>query len=96
MNFETEKALQAQSDNQFIGLLKECPVHRAFWRDGDNIAIEMDKFDASTIKPWIFTSIFTGSIGTYIRGDDLPPLFDGMYQSRIHGLSFSPGFETLL
>ena len=89
MNFETEKALQAQTDNQFIGLLKECPLDRAFWRNDGNVAISMVHFDASTIKPWVFTSIFTGSLGTYIRGNDLPPLFDGMYQSRIHGLSFS-------
>ena len=88
-NLQTEKAIQPQSEKQFVGILNECPLPRGFWRNSATAAIPMDKFDASTIKPIVFTGIFTGSLGTHIKGNDLPPLFDGMHQSRTHALSFS-------
>ena len=83
------KALAAQSDKLFETQLAKCPLPPNFWRGSDIYKHDTSGFHALTMKPLTFTSIMTGSIGTFSNTDD-PPLYDGMHQSRMHGLSFSP------
>ena len=64
-----------------------------FWHGSDIYSHPMSGYDASTIKPFTFTAIFTGSVGQFTFTDDTPPLYDGMHQSRLHGLSFSQGLQ---
>ena len=83
------KALAAQSDKLFETQLAKCPLPPNFWRGSDIYKHDTSGFHALTMKPLTFTSIFTGSIGTFSNTDD-PPLYDGMHQSRMNGFSFSP------
>jgi len=85
-------ALVAQSDNLFERQLDQCELPRGFWRGNQYgmFQFQLDRFDTSTIKPLTFTGIFTGSLGAFVTSTGTPPLYDGLHQSRIHGLSFSP------
>ena len=92
LKIQPVKALVAQSDNLFERQLDQCELPRGFWRGNQYgmFQFQLDRFDTSTIKPLTFTGIFTGSLGAFVTSTGTPPLYDGLHQSRIHGLSFSP------